>query len=123
MDNETLFETLAEATRPKQQPYITDVEWEVTTSGIKPTLAIVYDAEDDDNGTISLHIPHDKMREWAEDNGFLQWETNRPHPVTGEHVQDGGELGYLDWVREFMTERNVYDFCREKMSIQFPYRP
>ena len=105
----------------KAKRVIENIEYEVTTGFVRVDLFTTVDEQDDK--TLPYFIRLEELHEWLSYSGYLEWETNHSHTVTGQHVQESGLIGFVDFLQNHLTDEILYDYLTAKGTINLEYRP
>lgn len=107
----TLFETMR-IFKPESVRVVADVEWEVTLDYVQADL-IEVEVGEEEAINHPVNIKHKDLLAWLDKKEYMEWESNTPDTVTGEHVQIIGKIGYLDFVRNELTAEILHEFLFE----------
>ena len=114
-----MFEIL----KPISHKTICQIEYEVMTFGIEIRyLTVQSEIDDVPESNRKLTIPHAPLNIWLKDQGYLDWETNTSDH-TGRHIQQTGEIGYIDFIQDLITDQILYDYMKAANMVTHAYDP
>lgn len=103
------------------QAAIIDIDFERRTKGIVVDLTIT---DRDDETTNQLHlIRHEDFQPWLKSSGYLEWVTDKADTVTGEHLQEQGETGYIDFIQTWLDNVMIHEYLKAKGLTTLKYLP
>jgi len=117
----TLFDQMAIFSPNRTKRIIEEIEYEVTTGFVKVNLTTSVNDSDykDENYFIRLEDLH----KWVSEQGYLDWTHDKSDTVTGQHVQESGILSFVDYLQNYMTEKDLHEYLISKGIIDLKYIP
>ncbi len=116
-----VFDTLAAAFRPDSSPVIRDIY----ASEGKYGYVVTCEIENSGKPRKVFHINKHDLHDWLEDERpeWLEWQVDKPHPLTGEHVQAVGRISAEHYAAEDMRETDWHEYLIAHNLTTFPYDP
>ena len=103
------------------QSAITDITFDRRVKGILVELTV---SDQEDNSRIVPHvIRHEDFEPWLKSSGYLEWVTDKADTVTGEHVQEAGETGYIDFIQTWLDNVMIHEYLKAKGLTTLKYLP
>ena len=100
---------------------IIDIDFERRTNGILVDLTVT---DQDDETTNQLHlIRREDLEPWLRSSGYLEWVIDKSDTITGEHVQEQGETGYIDFINTWLDGVMLHEYLKAKGLTTLKYMP
>lgn len=96
-------------------PVIVDIETEITTYYLQCDLIKLIPGFDEPQ-VKQMNIRHDCLEPWLSAKGYLDW-TNDSADYKGEHQQESGQYGYIDYVRNVITPEIIHEYLFDQGRI------
>jgi hypothetical protein len=116
-----LFQTLSEAFRPDSSPVIRDIN----ASEGKYGFIVTCEIENSGKPRKVYHVNKADLHDWLEEERpeWLEWTIDKPHPVTGEHVQQVGVITAEEYATEHMCDQEWHEYLIANGLTTYPYDP
>ena len=86
-------------------------------------VELTIEDQDDNTETTKLNIKHEDFEPWLKSSEYLEWVNDKSDTVTGEHVQDTGETGYVDYIRTWLDSATIHEYLKAKGLTTLKYMP
>ncbi len=84
-------------------------------------VELIISDQDDNTRTEKIKIRHEDLEPWLRSSGYLEWVSDKSDTVTGEHVQDQGETGYVDFINTWLDSVMIHEYLKAKGLTTLQY--
>jgi len=101
-------------------PVIVDIETEILTYYLQCDPIVIDPAYDEPQKAKRMNIRHDILEPWLDAKGYLDW-TENSSDYKGEHKQESGQTGYIDYIKDIITPEIIHEHLFDKGRITLAF--